>query len=125
MGNAMLHGHMSHGNTTEIFDLILEASPKPREVSIDMTGVTSADSALALFFQSVCLMSKLESTHFVIRHKFPRSSSAHQMLDAAAEAADGMVRCDEVSDASINETARLSLKRSLTGCVVRNQLSLE
>lgn len=105
--------------------MILEASPKPREVSIDMTGVTSADSALALFVQSVCLMSKLESIHFVVRHKFPGSSSARQMLDAAAEAADGMIRCDVVLDASINETAQLALKRSLTGSVVRSQLSLE
>ena len=114
-------GHISHGNTTDVFDLILEASPKPRVVSIDLTGVSSADSAIALFFSSISLMSKLESIHFVIRHSFPESSSANMMLEVAAESAGGMIECIESNSDSDNGATDRQLS-SLTGTIRSSKL---
>eukprot|EP00957_Ditylum_brightwellii_P011300 854717-Ditylum_brightwellii.AAC.1 len=74
---------MSHGNTTAVFDLILDPEENVKTLHVDITNVVSADSSLSLFLHGLAILSMVESTNVNVRHCYESSSSAYTILKAA------------------------------------------
>jgi len=88
---------MANGNTTEVFDLILEATQKPISVSIDVTKISRADSSSTFFLTSLAIMSTMESLNISVRHRFAESSYAYSVLEDAQKTSDKF-NCELVDD---------------------------
>ena len=79
-----LKGHMSHGNTTEVFDKILDSKTNLKWIDIDISLVNTADSSLGLFLHSVATLSNVEYANITIQHCYEASSNEYLLLDSAA-----------------------------------------
>lgn len=78
-----LKGHMSHGNTTKVFDIILNSEEDLKSIYIDLSKVNSADSSLSLFLHGLAILSSAESVSMNIRHCYELSSHEYSLLKSA------------------------------------------